>query len=147
MRRTHAIVLTLLFAALTTLPAQAAVPAPTFHPGQMWSIRHSPIRIVIGNIDPAPGGKTAIGISLLNVPCPPIAGCVTTTVSHLAYDAAALAASVDKLLAAHAPLGDDYALRYDHWKALKGPLTTVPVSEVLPQLFKLVPNDPHGVAP
>ena len=125
----------LLLTLLAALPARAT-DAVTFKVGQMWTIKNSTIRIVIGRIEPFLAGKTTIHISVLDVPCPPAAGCTTTVVAHAPFDEAALAASVDQKLSDSAPVADAFETGYANWKAAKGGVFTIPVSELPSLLFK-----------
>ena len=104
-----------------------------FQVGQKWSIKDSPIRIVIGRIDPFPGGKTAISISVFNVPCPPEAGCTAITMGHTPFDSEALAKSVDKLIGEHEATAPEFEAGYANWQQAKGGIFTIPVSQ-LPQV-------------
>jgi len=126
-----AILLTLLAA----LPARAA-DAVAFKVGQMWTIKNSAIRIVIGRIEPFLPNKTAIHVSVLDVPCPRAAGCTTTVVAHAPFDEAALAASVDQKVSDSAPVADAFESGYAQWKTAKGGVFTIPVSELPNLLFK-----------
>ena len=128
-----------LFAAFFALASASA--APDFAVGQKWSIKDSGMTIVIGRIEPFDGGHTAVSVSVFGLPCPPDSGCTTTTISHVPIDSAALADSVDKLLATGAATDEQFEAGYANWKSANGGIFTVPVSQ-LPDLFakSLSPN-------
>lgn len=93
---------------------------PKFEVGQKWSIKDSPIEGVIGRIDSFPGGKTAISVSVFNVPCPPDAGCTAITMGHTPFDSTALAKSVDKLIGEHEATAPQFEAGYANWQQAKG---------------------------
>jgi len=107
---------------------------PAFAVGQKWTVKNSGMTIVVGRIDPFAGGKTAISISVFDVPCPPGTGCTTTTIGHAPFDRDALAKSVDKLIGTSVPTADQFENGYTNWQQAKGGIFTVPVSE-LPNLL------------
>ena len=109
---------------------------PTFSPGQMWSIKDSTIRIVIGRVESFPGGKTAVSISVFDVPCPSGSGCTKTTVAHAPFDREILATSVDRLVGTDQPTAPSFENGYDNWKTAHGGIFTIPVKKLPELLFK-----------
>src|ERR1051325_3998185 len=107
--------------------------APAFQVGQKWSIKDSGMQIVIGRIDPFPGAKTPVSISLFDMPCPPEAGCTTITLAHVPFDSDALAKSVDRLMGEHQATAPQFEEGYATWQLVKGGIYTIPVSQ-LPQV-------------
>jgi hypothetical protein len=128
-----AVVLLLCVAANT---AATAWDAPVFKVGQMWAIKNSDIEIVVGRVEQFGSGKTAVSVSVFNVPCPPEAGCKTTVVGHAPFDSDALAGSIDKLLSTDAKPAPQFEEGYTNWKAAKGGVFTVPVSTLPKLLFQ-----------
>ncbi len=126
----------ILFASNATIAAAQAADTAAFQPGQMWTVKNSDIRIVIGRVEPFVKGKTADSISVFTVPCPPEAGCKTTVVAHAPFDAEALADSVDKLASTNAQTAPQFDQGYANWKQAKGGVFTVPVSKLPELLFK-----------
>ena len=131
-----------------TLASASAADTPSFAVGQKWSIKDSGITIVIGAVEPFSSDKTAVSISVFDVPCPAIAGCATTNVAHAPFDSHALEQSVDQLIATQQPLAPAYAQGYENWKNAKGGIFTIPVSRLPDLLFqalstgKPVPEQP-----
>jgi len=133
------IFIALFCALLAALPVRAA-DAVAFQVGQMWSVKDSGIRIVVGRVEPFGNGMTAVSISVFDVPCPPAAGCTTTTLAHAPFDSGALAASVDRLLGTDAQTAPQFEQGYEQWKQAKGGVFTVPVSKLPELLFKTIGN-------
>ncbi len=111
---------------------------PKFQVGQKWSIKDSPIQIVIGRIDPFPGGKTAVSVSVFNVPCPPGAGCAAITMAHAPFDSEVLAKSVDQLIGDHQATAPEFEAGYANWQQAKGGIFTIPVSQLPELTFKTI---------
>src|SRR5437868_8087940 len=126
----------ILFASVIVAATARAADKPVFQPGQMWTVKDSDIRIVIGRIEPFVKDKTAISISVFNVPCPPQAGCKTTVVAHAPFDANTLADSVDKLVSTDAQTAPQFEGGYANWRQANGGVFTVPVSKLPDLLFK-----------
>jgi len=123
-------------ASVMIMSAAQAADKPAFQPGQMWTVKNSDIRIVIGRVEPFVKDKTAVSISVFNVPCPPQAGCKTTVVAHAPFDATTLADSVDRLVATDAQTAPQFEGGYANWKQANGGVFTVPVSKLPDLLFK-----------
>ncbi len=126
----------ILFASVVIVAAAQAADIAAFQPGQMWTVKNSDIRIVVGRVEPFVKGKTAVSISVLNVPCPPEAGCKTSVVAHAPFDAEVLADSVDKLVSTNAQTAPQFDQGYANWKQAHGGVFTVPVSKLPELLFK-----------
>ena len=110
--------------------------APSFQPGQMWTVKDSGIRIVVGRIDPFTDGKIAVSVSVFDVPCPPSMGCATTVVAHAPFDGETLAKSVDRLIGTDAKTAPEFEHGYANWQQARGGIFTVPVSQLPDLLFK-----------
>jgi hypothetical protein len=121
---------------MVVLTAAQAADTTAFQPGQMWTVKNSDIRIVVGRIEPFVKSKTAVSISVFNVPCPPEAGCKTTVVAHAPFDAEVLANSVDELVGTSAQTAPQFDQGYANWKQAHGGVFTVPVSKLPELLFK-----------
>ena len=78
---------TFLFAAIIAATTAYAADKTDFQPGQLWSVKNSDIRVVVGRVEPFSKDKTAVSVSILNVPCPEQAGCKTTVIAHAPFDA------------------------------------------------------------
>src|SRR6185312_9009456 len=126
----------ILFASVVIVAAAQAADIAAFQPGQRWTVKNSDIRIVVGRVEPFVKGKTAVSISVLNVPCPPEAGCKATVVAHAPFDAEVLADSVDKLVSTNAQTAPQFDQGYANWKQANGGVFTVPVSKLPELLFK-----------
>ena len=124
----------IIFMTLLMSIAPAASQTISFEAGQKWTVKDGSMTIVIGVIEPFGSNRTAISVSVLNVPCPPQAGCTTTNVAHAPFDSQALSQSVDKLVDTHGSLAADFAQGYKNWKDAKGGIFTIPVSK-LPDLL------------
>jgi len=120
---------TLFLASVIAMNAAQAADKPAFQPGQMWTVKDSDIRVVVGRVETFVKDKTAVSISVFNVPCPPQAGCKTTVVAHAPFDANALADSVDKLVSTDAQTAPQFEGGYANWKHANGGVFTVPVSK------------------
>ena len=78
-------------------------PILDFEPGQEWSIKSaSPTtaKVIVGRVEPW-RDRVSVNVSIVDIPIPqglPGAGGVTQ-IAHIPFDKAALAASVDRLLA------------------------------------------------
>lgn len=127
-----------LIAVMMLTAHSAAAGAPSFQPGQMWTVKNSGIRIVIGRTDPFADGKTAVSVSVFYVPCPPKMGCTTTVVAHAPFDSEALAKSVDRLIATDAKTALDFERGYANWQQAHGGIFTVPVSQIPDLLFTAI---------
>ena len=106
-----------------------------FEVGQKWTIKDSGMTIVIGEVEPYPGNKTAVSISVFDVPLPPQSGQPTVDVAHVPFDEQALLQSVDKLVGTGAAPAPDFAGGYNGWKKAKGGIFTVPVTKLPEMLF------------
>jgi hypothetical protein len=126
----------ILFASAIALSAAQAADKPAFQAGQMWTVKGSDIRIVVGRVEPFAKDKTAVSITVLSVPCPAQAGCKTTVVAHAPFDADTLAGSVDRLVATDASTAPQFEQGYANWKQAHGGVFTVPVSQLPDLLFK-----------
>ena len=120
--------------------AQAAnIPKLNFAPGQMWSIKSATpttTKVIIGRREEW-GGKIAVHVSVIDVPIPsdmPGAG-RTTTVHHMPFDEAALAASVDQLLVTDASPAPNFESGYAQWQSADGGIYTINVSKAVEILF------------
>src|SRR3569832_1018292 len=122
-------------ASAMSMTAAQAADKPAFQPGQMWTVKDSDIRIVIGRIEPFVKDKTAVSISVFNVPCPPQAGCKTTVVAHAPFDANTLADSVDKLVSTAAQPAPQFEGGYANWMLVFGGVFSVSVCFLLVLLF------------
>jgi hypothetical protein len=120
----------------------AAAPKPDFQAGQQWSIKSptpTTAKVVIGRVEPW-NGKTAVHVSLIDVPIPsgaPGAGGITQ-VGHMPFEASALAASVDRLLARNAPPNMAFEEGYRHWQSAKGGIYTITVSQAIEVMFESI---------
>ena len=131
------------FAVLLAVTAAKAADPMSLQVGQKWTVKDSSSTIVIGAIEPFATGKTAISVSVFDVPCPAAASCTTTIVGHAPFDSQALAQSVDRLVADHAATAPNFDAGYANWKQAKGGIFTIPVSQLPDLLFKAIPAGKH----
>jgi hypothetical protein len=117
-------------------------PSPDFAVGQEWSIKSaSPTtaKVVIGRVEDW-RDKVVVQVSIIDIPIPaglPSAGGVTR-IDHVPFDKAALAASVDQLLATGVSPAPDFEAGYQQWKDAKGGIFTISVPEVVTVMFESV---------
>ena len=102
--------------------------------GQVWSIKATPptpARVIIGRIEPWGDGKTAVSISVVDVPTDqgPV------MLPHAPYDAAALAGSLDQLVATGRPSPNGFETGYQAWKDAHGGVFTVPVDKMVAMIL------------
>jgi hypothetical protein len=130
-------------AILTASVSPAAVATPTFTPGQKWSIKSSTpttVRVIVGRVEPWED-KVAVHVSLIDVAIPSRESNATEliTVDHIPFDSAALAGSVDQLLATDASPAPRFESGYGHWRSEKSAgVFTVSVSEAIALLIASV---------
>ncbi|MGZ5947735.1 MAG: hypothetical protein ACXWKV_14285 [Caulobacteraceae bacterium] len=86
-------------------------------------------------------GRTAVHVSVIDVPVPPGLAIrqPTMAIGHLPFDATALRASVDQMVGSRAPPAE-FEAGYQQWKAAKGGVFTISVPEALEIVFKSVPK-------
>ena len=129
------------------LTEAAAAQQPAFQPGQKWTVKDSPMTIVIGTVEPFAKDKTAVSVSVFGVPCPPDAGCSATDVAHAPFDGEVLAQSVDKLVDSHAATAAQYENGYANWKQAKGGIFTIPVRDLPKLLFRTLTDGKASQGP
>jgi hypothetical protein len=127
--------------------AIAGSPTPDFAPGQEWSIKSaSPTtaKVIIGRVGPW-RDKVCVNVSIIDIPIPQgmtSAGGVTQ-IAHIPFDKAALAASVDRLLATGVLPVSSFDSGYKQWQDAKGGIFTVSVEKVIQIMFQTV-NQKQG---
>jgi hypothetical protein len=133
-----------LVAALIKSAVPAAVPTPELAPGQKWSIKSptpTTAKVVIGRVEPWKDNKIAVHVSLVDVPMPSSGSnaIALTTVDHVPFDRAALAESVDQLLATNASPAPPFEGGYERWRSDKhAGIFTVSVSQAIALLIASV---------
>lgn len=110
-------------------------PASNFAPGQEWSIRSaSPTtaKVVICRVDEWKG-KTAVHVSIIDIPVPKgMAGAGSLIrIGHVAFEKAALEASVDRLIATGVSSAPSFETGYQQWKNEQGALSKMSVSNTI----------------
>jgi hypothetical protein len=144
----HSMRLTLILLLVAIWPASAAMAAasaPDLAVGQVWSIRGPDLgaaRLTICRIEPFPGGHIAVSVSVTGVP----AGHGAISVAQLPFDAATLAASLNRLIATDQPAPSGFAAGYQEWRNDRGGLFVQPVDVVLALILSRLPA-PVGHAP
>jgi hypothetical protein len=137
----------LVVAALLVAPLPARAEPPDFQPGQLWSLKAaSPIRVIIGKVEPW-RDTVAVHVSLIDVPIPPglpDAGGVTA-IDHVPFEQAALAGSLDRLLASDADPAEDFVVGYGLWLAAQGEVYRVDVLRAVELIFEAL--GPGGMPP
>jgi len=112
MLRRQAILLLAAAAAVSAMPgAQAQAPASQFAPGQMWSLKDYPAKVIIGHVDPW-YNTTVVAISIVDIP-----GGIIKEMSFMPIEEPALVKSVDKLLSRDAKPVQGFDAEYAGWKA------------------------------
>jgi len=110
----------------------AAEPVVAFAPGQMWTIKNSPAKIIIGRVEPW-RGRTAVHVSVVDIPTPDDLK-LFDHIDHMPFDSEALAASADKLIAVDARPASGFQPGYDDWQARHRGLFTISVAAVVETL-------------
>jgi hypothetical protein len=113
MLRRQAILLLASTAAGSLIPC-AWAQTPDFAPGQMWSLKSYPAKVIVGRVE-AWYDTTVVLVSVTDVP-----GGILKEISFLAIEKPALAASVDQLLASDAKPLQGFDAGYYNWKAQPG---------------------------
>jgi hypothetical protein len=116
------------------VPAHAVEPRD-FAPGQLWSVKAvgaATMRIVVGKVEPL-GGRTVVHVSVMAIKgFPDVPGLGRFDgVGHMPFDAAALARSVDRLLASDVEPAPDFQAGYATWQSEKGGVFTLSVPEAV----------------
>jgi hypothetical protein len=124
---------------LAAWPAAALAQPPDLAVGQEWSVKGTTAKAVIGRIEPYGGGKTAVSISLLDVPTDhgPI------LMAHAPFDKPALVASLDQLLATGVTLPSAFEQGYQTWKSANGGVFTLSVAQVIALVLQSLPKKPN----
>lgn len=116
--------------------------APALTAGQEWSIKSSSgstAKIIIGRVEPW-RNRVCVSVSIVDIPIPlgaPGAGGVTQ-IAHIPFDEAALAASVDKLLATGVPPAPSFESGYKQWRDAKGGIYTISVEKAIEIMFQTI---------
>jgi len=109
-------------------PAAAFAQPPDLAVGQDWSIKGAATaRVIIGRIEPWPGGRTAVSVSIVDIPTDH----GPTTFAHAPFEKAAIVASLDRLLATNVPLPSAFEQGYQTWKSANGGIFTISVSQAI----------------
>jgi hypothetical protein len=88
--------------------------SPDFAPGQMWSLKSYPAKVIVGIIEPW-FDTTVVHVSVMDIP-----GGIISQVNYLPIEKSALAASVDQLLSRDAKTLQGFEAEYREWKANSG---------------------------
>ena len=116
----------------TPAPAQStAATPPDLAVGQEWSIRGEPgAKAIVGWIEDRPDGKTAVNVSLIDIPTDR----GTIVIGHAPFEKTVLVASLDKLLASGVRPSAEFQKGFNAWKSGSGGLFTITVAEALASL-------------
>ena len=115
--------------ALALAPARSwATDAPQFAVGQEWTVKNSPIHIVIGRVEQV-GKITVVSVSLFQIPCPTGFGCTIIGAAHMPFEELALANSVDTLVSTNGQTAPEFEAGYENWKEAHGGAFTISVPE------------------
>jgi hypothetical protein len=122
---------------------------PDFAPGQEWSIKSaSPTtaKVVIGRLETWDHSKIIVHVSINDVPVPrDVAGAVaTTSIGHMPFDKAALAASADRLLSSNVPPAPAFESGYEQWKSAKGGVFTISVEKAIEIVVQTLIDNQHN---
>ena|SRR5580658_988889 len=118
--------LTRALAAILATPPLAHADPLDLAVGQEWSVKDSPLKVVIGHIDQWGGGEIVVSVSLSNPP----AGWAHWF-SHIPFDKPALVASLDKLLATGVAPDTAFEARYQQWQSVHGGVFAVSVPQAV----------------
>ena len=137
MRFVRGFLIVLLLAAAS---AAHAVEPRDFAPGQLWSIKpigSATMRIVVGKIEPV-GERTVVHVSVTAIQgFPEVPGLgAFEGIGHMPFDAAALAGSVDRLLASDVAPADDFPAGYATWRSEKGGVFTIGVPQAVDATYR-----------
>lgn len=114
LRREAILLLATGMAAAIVPRARAEEPLPDFAPGQMWSLKNYPAKVIVGIVEPW-YDTVVVLVSVTDIP-----GDVVKQMSFLPIEKPALAASVDKLLARDAKPLPGFEALYKSWKTTPG---------------------------
>lgn len=109
--------------------------APKFVVGQEWSIASTPettAKVVIGRIEVGQG-RVIVNVAIVDIP--PLAidtfGAGVREIDHAPFEESTLARSVGRLLATGVAPPPGFEVGYEEWKAKRGGVFTVSVSQVI----------------
>jgi hypothetical protein len=120
---------------------------PDFAPGQEWSIKSaSPTtaKVVIGRLETWEHSKIIVHVSIIDVPLPRGVAGATTSIGHMPFDKAALAASADRLLSRNVPLAPEFESGYEQWKSAKGGVFTIGVEKAIEIVVRTLIDSQHN---
>jgi hypothetical protein len=118
--------------------ARAADPRD-FAPGQLWSVKGSAMQVIVGKVEPL-RDRTVVHVSVTGIagfPVLPNIGAFDA-VSHMPFDADALAASVDRLLASDATPLRDFEIGYAEWKSNAGGVYGLSVPQAVEATYRTI---------
>jgi hypothetical protein len=142
MRRIAACVVLAWALALTAPVGRAAEPAAAFSPGQTWTVKNSPAKIIVVRVEPW-HDRTVVHVSIIDMPAPDDLKWLDH-IGHMPFDRDALAASVDKLVASDAKPENGFEQGYANWQANQGGIFTISVPAAIDILFATVHRaNPH----
>jgi hypothetical protein len=106
-----------------------------FVPGQEWSVKSvfpTNAKVVIARVDKWKG-EEAVHVSIVDIRIPGLGGGASTviTIGHVAFEKAALDASVDRLIATGVSPAPSFKAGYKQWKDEQGGLSTTSVANVI----------------
>ena|SRR5476651_382831 len=105
--------------------------------GQEWSVKSaSPtsMKVIVGRVEPGPNGATIVSVSIVDIP----AGDGPRSVGHAPFDARALIASLDRLVATGVAPDANFEEGHARWKSAKGGSFTIGVLETLAVIRKTI---------
>lgn len=115
-------------------PSSSAQELPDFAVGQEWLVKSIPpgtAKVIIGRIEPW-RDKVAVHVSIVDIPVSQEPGAFRITqIAHAPFEKAALAASVDKLIATGVRPAQNFDSGYAQWKEHNGGIYTVSIAQVL----------------
>jgi hypothetical protein len=120
------------------VPARAADPRD-FASGQLWSVKGTTMRIIVGKVEVV-RDRTVVHVSVTGIsgfPALPGIGDFDA-VSHMPFDAEALAASVDRLLASDAVPLRDFEIGYAEWKSNGGGVYGLSVQQAVEATYRAI---------
>ena len=123
--------------------ATASVPKLPLAPGLLSMVNGWPSffckwsairRATTSGVEPGPNGATIVSVSIVDIP----AGDGPRSVGHAPFDARALIASLDRLVATGVAPDANFEEGYARWKSAKGGSFTIGVLETLAVIRKTI---------
>lgn len=135
-------ILAVIFAVFARYAEADNIPVPKFSPGQEWSVKSASsttAKVIIGRVEPW-GNTVSVSVSIVDIPIPQgLSGTGgVTQIAHVPFDKAALAASVDRLLATGISPAPSFESGYKQWRDAKGGIYAISVEKAIEIMFQTI---------